>query len=84
MKKSFQLIIGDYLDLEYKNITNKTILIFGKNDRQTPTYMAKRMKKLIKGSTLYFLQRTGHFCFVEEPDEFNSIVFNFLMEKSDD
>ena len=80
MKKSFQKIIVDHLDEEYAKIQNKTLLVFGKNDRQTPPYMAKRMKKLIKDSRLYFLANAGHFCFIKQADKFNTLVFNFLTE----
>ncbi|MBQ7373179.1 MAG: alpha/beta hydrolase [Clostridia bacterium] len=84
MKKSFQKIISDNLNDEYSKIQNRTLLIFGKKDRQTPPYMAKLMKKLIKKSRLYFFANAGHFCFIEKPDEFNSLVFSFLTEKDND
>jgi pimeloyl-ACP methyl ester carboxylesterase len=84
MKCSFQKIIAENLDNQYKNISNKTLLIFGKKDRETPPYMAKRMKKLLKRSKLCFLRNAGHFCFLEKPDEFNSLALKFLMEKDDD
>lgn len=78
MKKSFQKIVGENLDEEYKKLKNNSMLIFGKRDKQTPPYMAKRMKKLVKKSQLVFVD-AGHFCFSEKPDEFNSLTFRFLM-----
>ena len=81
MKKSFQMIIAEDLTLEYKKIKNHTLLVFGKTDRQTPLYMAKRMKKLMQNSRLFILPNTGHFCFIEKSEEFNSIAFSFLTEK---
>lgn len=83
MKKSFQKVISETLDDKYSKIKNKTLLIFGKKDRETPPYMAKRMKKLMQNSALYFLCYTGHFCFIEKSDEFNSLCFKFLMGNSD-
>ena len=78
MKKSFQKIVGENLDSEYEKLKNDCLLVFGKSDGQTPPYMAKRMKKLVKNSRLVFLN-AGHFCFSEKPDEFNSLAFRFLM-----
>lgn len=81
-KKSFQKIVNEHLDKEAKELTNKCLLIFGKKDRQTPLYMAYRMKKLVKESRLTVMGDCGHFCFAEKPDEFNGEVFRFLMGNS--
>lgn len=82
MKMSFQKIVGENLDEEYKNIKNKTLIIFGKKDNQTPPYMAKLMRKLVCASRLVFIAKAGHFCFSEKPDEFNRIAWEFLMGDS--
>lgn len=81
MRESFKLIIGEDLTTEYAGINRKTLLVFGKKDRETPLSAAKRMKKLIYGSKLVVLSREGHFCFSENPQEFNGAVFSFLMRK---
>ena len=81
MQESFKLIVNEHLDEEYKKIKNKTLIIFGKKDKETPLYMAKRMRKYVKGSKLIVLNKEGHFCFSENPAAFNSAVFSFLMEK---
>ena len=81
MKESFKLIIRETLDEEYKKITNRTLIVFGKDDRETPLYAAERMRKCVKDSRLVVIARAGHFCFSERPAEFNSAVFSFLMEK---
>ncbi len=80
MKESFKLIVGENLDDEYKRIKNKALLIFGKRDKETPLYMAKRMKRYLKGSKLIVLDKEGHFCFSENPSAFNRAVFSFLLE----
>ena len=80
MKKSFQKIVSEHLDLEVEKLQNKCLLIFGKRDRQTPPYMARKMSKKIKKSRLIFMQESGHFCFVENPTQFNGETFRFLME----
>ena len=45
MKKSYVKIVNEHLNKEYKQIKNPTLIIFGENDRETPLYMAKKIKK---------------------------------------
>ena len=80
-KQSFQKIIGERLEEEYKKLDRKVLLIFGGRDKETPPYMAKRMRKLVKNSQLVILPYAGHFCFLERAEEFNSTAFKFLMGK---
>lgn len=81
MKESFKKIVSENLDECYGKIQNKTLLIFGKKDRETPPSMAKRMRKLVKNSRLTFMLNEGHFCFSENPEKFNGIVFSFLFSE---
>ena len=81
MKESFKLIVGEDLTEYYKKIKNEALIIFGAKDKETPVKTAKRMKKCVKRSRLVVLSRSGHFCFCERPNAFNSKVFSFLMEK---
>ena len=78
MKESFKKIIAETLDKEYAKITNNTLLIFGKKDKTTPPYMARKMKRLMKNSRLVMIGGAGHFCFVDKPREFNGLAFSFL------
>ena len=77
-KESFKLIVNEHLDGEYKKINSKTLIVFGKKDKSTPPYMARKIKRYVKNSQLEFIKCTGHFCFVDEYDKFNSLVFSFL------
>ena len=78
-KLSFKKIINEHLDEYLPRINNKTLLIYGKNDTETPIYMAKKFKKGIKNSSLYVIDG-NHFCFMTNYDEFNKLSFNFLKE----
>ena len=81
MKKTFNSIVTTHLE-EYASLIDKeTLIIFGEEDKETPLYMAKRLKKLIKHSRLVTMQNCGHFCFLEKPFEFCKIVCEFLEEK---
>ena len=79
MKESFRKIVSFHLDDRLKYITNKTLIIFGKNDKETPLYMAKRLHAGIVGSKLIVLDNAGHFCFIDKPNKFNMEVKEFLL-----
>lgn len=82
MRETFKKIVADNLDEEYAVIRNKTLLIFGEKDGETPLYMAAKMHRLMKNSTLVKFKNAGHFCFVDRADDFNGEVFSFLCERN--
>lgn len=79
MKRSFKLIVNEHLDYTLPKIQNKTLLIFGSNDKQTPLYMAKKLNRGIKNSKLTIYKGTGHFAFIDKPLNFNVEVREFLL-----
>ena len=81
MRQSFVKIITNHLDYTLPNIQNQTLIVFGKNDKETPIYMAKRLNKGIKGSRLLLIDNAGHFCFCTKPEKFNWEVREFLLSK---
>ena len=78
MRDSYVKIVNEYQDKEVSLIKNKCLLIFGENDTETPLYLAKRFLKRLKNSTLYIVKDSGHFCFLEKPNEVNVIIKEFL------
>lgn len=81
MKESFKKIVSEHLDDRLPFIYNKTLLVFGKNDRETPIYMAKRLNSGIKNSSLLLFENAGHFCFIDESLKFNMEVREFLLSE---
>lgn len=79
MKESFKKIIGEHLDYTLIGIQNKTLIINGELDTETPPYTAKKLKSNIKDSKLIMLKDTGHFCFIDKPYTFNMEVREFLL-----
>lgn len=79
MKQSFIKIVSEHLDYTLPYINNQTLLIYGKKDKETPLYMAKRLKSGIKNSTLSIYGDAGHFCFIDKPLTFNMEVREFLL-----
>ena len=62
-----------------KKIDAKTLVVWGKNDKETPMYMARQMQKHIKNSDLVILDG-GHFSFLDEPYKFCKVLEYFVKE----
>ncbi len=80
MKKSYVKIVNCYQDNEVKTIANKTLIINGANDLETPLYSAKRLNRYIKNSSLNVIKNAGHFAFIDDYLTFNLLVREFLGE----
>lgn len=73
MKKVFVRIVNTHLDGLLPKIQVPTLLFWGREDKDTPPYMAKRMHKKIKDSGLVMVN-AGHFAYAERSDVFNAAV----------
>ena len=80
MRRVFVDIVGSHLEDYARKIAAPTLIVWGKQDKQTPLYMAKRLSRLIQNSRLEILQDGGHFSFVDCPLEFCGKVKDFLGE----
>ena len=83
MQQSFIKIVNEHLDNLLPKIKNKTLIVFGEKDTETPIYMAKKLNKNIKNSKLIIIKGAGHFCFLENPNKFNLEVREFLLSKGE-
>lgn len=64
-----------------KDISKITIpvgLIWGKNDKITPPEVANEFHQLFPNSTLYWIDQCGHAAMMEQPEEFNKLLKEFL------
>ena len=77
-KQTYVNIVNEHLDNRLKYVKNKTLIIFGENDKDTPLYFAKKLNRKIKSSILYVIRGAGHFCFSTHHQEFNVLVSEFL------
>jgi len=80
MKKSFVLVTRENLDENVKKISVPTLIIVGKKDKETPVYMGRRLKKMIKNSELKILGGAGHFAFLDRPKEVCEYITEFCKE----
>ena len=78
MQKVFVRVVNDFLESYAKNTVAQTLLVWGKKDKTTPLYMAKKLKRLIKNSGLVTINGAGHFCFLDDFYTFDLVVKSFL------
>lgn len=79
MKHSFIKIVNEHLDGYLSQIDIPTLIINGSLDKETPLYMARKLNKNIKNSSLVIFKGCGHFCFLDKPNKFNMEVKEFLL-----
>ena len=70
--------IRNNLGEELGQIKVPTLLIWGKNDKVTPPFVAEDFHKLIPNSELAFIDQCGHAPMMEVPNAFNEILEKFL------
>jgi pimeloyl-ACP methyl ester carboxylesterase len=56
----------------------QTCIIWGKNDKVTPPDVAEEFNKLLPNSTLYWIDKCGHAAMMEQPEEFNRLLEEWL------
>ena len=73
-KSAIRHNLEDKLD----QISCPTLLVWGKEDAVTPLFVGEKFNKLIKSSKLVVVEKCGHAPMMEKPDEFNTILSEFL------
>lgn len=61
-----------------------TLLVYGADDVRAPRAVAEDLEAAIAGSELVVLEKAGHLCNIDAPDEFNRVVRRFLEGHRDD
>ena len=62
----------------YIEIDIPACLIFGEDDKITNIEGAAKMKEAIRGSELTVIKNSGHLSNMEQPDQFNSVLVDFI------
>ncbi len=68
------------LEKRLKEIKTHTLLVWGKNDEVTPSWVGEKFHELLTNSQLYLVDECGHAPMMEKSDEFNEILLQFLSE----
>lgn len=77
-KQTFKNVVNLNLKNGYKKIDAQTLIYWGENDTETPLYMAKSLKKIIKNSALIVEKGADHFAYLKNINKFNRILTIFL------
>lgn len=77
-RRVFQEIYQENIGAQLKNITIPTLLLWGKNDLDTPLHQGQHFAQLIPQSQLVVFDRSGHFPFVDQPTEFVASLQQFI------
>ena len=78
MKQTFTRVVNEDLSCDAQEVSCECLLIWGRNDRDTPLYMGRKLKKLIKFSRLEIYD-AGHFSYLECMDRFIDEIYMFLL-----
>lgn len=78
MKQTFIKVVNQDLVPYAKKISTETLIVWGKKDKDTPMYMAKKLQKAIAGSSLVVLS-SGHYCYIDNSKDFIDELYAFLI-----
>ena len=79
LKSIFVRVVNQDLSNLLDKIETKTLILWGKKDKDTPRYMAKLLHKNIKCSKLLWLDG-GHFAYMTQQKKVVQHIFEFLEE----
>ena len=79
MKQTFVRVVNEDLKKYYKSLSCPVLLFWGKKDKDTPLYMAKKIKKLVKNSALIVIKGAGHFSYLDDRITFIEVLKEFIL-----
>ncbi|MEG2540682.1 MAG: alpha/beta hydrolase [Clostridia bacterium] len=77
MKETFKNIVNYDQTPLLKDIAQQTAIFWGKEDTETPPYMAKKLRRHIVHSEIFWLDG-GHFAYISDSAKFYAILCAFL------
>ena len=77
-KVVFNKIINEDLSKYLEFMKQKTLIIWGEKDKDTPLYMARHLREKIKNSRLVILKGGSHFVYVEQTKFVIKCIKEFL------
>jgi 3-oxoadipate enol-lactonase len=73
-------LMGFDLRHALKEISVPALLLSGSRDKNAPAPMMAKMATYVPGAIYVELEGVGHLANLERPDEFNAVLWDFLME----
>jgi len=74
--------IRENLEEELKTIKTPSLLIWGKQDTITPPFVAEKFHELLENSELHWIDKCCHAPMMEQPEQFNDILWNYIKKLS--
>lgn len=84
MREVFVKSVTEFLEPCLPKIPHEVLLLWGKNDKATPLYQARRMEEGIAHAALVELEGAGHYAFLDRPGRFVSIARAFFDQNGQD
>jgi len=78
MYKTFKNIIKENIKNHYKKIKTGTLIIWGKNDKDTPIKDAYLLNRIIKSSKLIIYKNSGHFSYLDNIEKINKEIEEYI------
>lgn len=79
LKATFVKVINEDLRPDLEKIQVPSLLIWGKEDTDTPVAYGEIMHSLIPNSRLLILSNAGHYSFIDKPQEFVEELKSFIL-----
>lgn len=78
MKRTFINVVNEDLRHHLPNIKVPTLLVWGKNDQDTPLRDAKIIEKLVPDAGLVVFEDAGHYSYLDNLRGFLAVATNFI------
>ncbi|KEA62880.1 Beta-ketoadipate enol-lactone hydrolase [Marinobacterium lacunae] len=72
------LAVSPLPEAALRKISNKTLVIWGENDRLFPVEYGVNAVAMMPNATLFKIKEAGHLPLMDQPEIFNKAVVNFL------
>ena len=82
LRTTMSIILNEDQKKYLPNIKVPTLLIWGENDTATPISDAKTMEKLIPDAGLVAYKNSGHFSYLENLQNVNLVLNEFLKQEA--
>lgn len=80
LRRTLIKVVSEDLQSVVSKISIPTLLIWGRNDKETPIAQAEIMRAKIKNSKLLVIENAGHFPHLDKPEEFIEAIKEFLKD----
>ena len=78
LRDTFVSVVNTHLDRDLHYITLPVLLIWGAEDKETPLYMAKKLKRRLAHAILFVIENAGHFPYADQYAECLALIKKFV------